>query len=115
MKDPDAARFYHQDYSYPDSTHMYCGFVNGKNSYEAYAGKQLFTVFIFPKTGKQELTVASFDINSSTGQPADPDVLASMCSGAGYNLPVKKVLFKGGNDDRKKNNIPPLEKRYIKN
>ncbi|WP_269564505.1 hypothetical protein [Kosakonia radicincitans] len=115
MKDPDAAKFYDQDYPYPDSTHMYCGYVNGKNSYGAYAGKQLFTVFIFPKTDKQELTVASFDINSSTGEPTDPDVIASMCAGAGYDLPVKKIFFKGVNESRKKNNIPPLEKMYIKN
>ncbi len=115
MKDPDAAKFYHQDYPYPDSTYMYCGYVNGKNYYGAYAGKQLFAAFIFPKTDKQELTVASFDINSSTGEPTDPDVLASMCAGAGYDLPVKKILFKGVNDDRKKKNIPPLEKRYIRN
>ncbi|QIH64280.1 hypothetical protein CRX67_14965 [Enterobacteriaceae bacterium A-F18] len=95
MKDPDAAKFYHQDYPYPDSTYMYCGYVNGKNSYGAYAGKQLFAAFIFPKTDKQELTVASFDINSSTGEPTDPDVLASMCAGAGYDLPVKKSFSKG--------------------
>lgn len=114
MKDPETAKFYHQDYPYPGSTHMYCGYVDGKNSYGAYAGKELFTAFIFPKTGKQELTVATFDINSSTGGPVDLAVLSSMCAGAGYEITVKSIFFKGVNEARKKKNIPPLDKKYIK-
>lgn len=46
MKDPDAAKFYHMDFPYPDTTFTYCGYVNGKNSYGAYAGKQLFATFL---------------------------------------------------------------------
>jgi len=115
MKDPDAAKFYHQDYPYPDSTHMYCGYVNGKNSYGAYTGKQLFTAFIFPSNGKQELNVASFDIDSSTGKPAEPEVLASMCASSGYDIPVKKILFESVNKSRKDKKIPPLDKIYIRN
>jgi hypothetical protein len=76
---------------------MYCGCE--KNSYGAY-GKQLFAAFIFPKTDKQELTVASFDI--ITGNRRDVLIL---CAGAGYDLPVKKSFSRGLM--RKK---PPLEK-----
>ena len=113
MKEPETAKFYHQDFPYPDSTYMYCGYVDGKNSSGVYEGKQLFAAFII-KSGKQGVTVASLDFNSTTGKHVDPAVLTSMCAGAGYDLPVKEVFFKGINEARKKKKIPLLDKKYIK-
>jgi len=111
MKDPDAAKFYHQDFPYPDSTFTYCGYVNGKNSYGAYAGKQLFATFVAVNKDK-EVVAASFDINSQTGEPLDQSVISSLCASAGYDIPVLKMFFKDVNKNREGKNIPLLDSRY---
>lgn len=111
MKDPDAAKFYHQDYPYPENTFTYCGYVNGKNSYGAYAGKQLFAAFVAVNKDN-EVVAASFDVSSQTGEPLDQSVISSLCASAGYDLPVKKMFFKDVNNQRKEKNIPALGSQY---
>jgi hypothetical protein len=98
MKD-DAAKFYHMDFPYPDTTFTYCGYVNGKNSYGAYAGKQLFATFL-GKNADGKLIAASFDVNSQTGEPIDQTVISTLCASAGYDIPVKKMFFKDVNKNR---------------
>jgi len=113
MKDPEAAKFYHGDFPYPN-TYMYCGYVNGKNSYGAYAGKQLFAVMV-DKNDKGEYFALSFDYSKATGEPTEPEVIATLCANNGYDLPVKKMFYKDVNRERKKKNIPPLNKAFISN
>lgn len=112
MKDPDSAKFYHGDFPYPDNTFIYCGYVNAKNSYGAYTGKQLFATFVAVNKDKKTVA-ASFDTNSQTGAPTEPSVLASICANAGYDLPISKLFFKDVNKNRHKFNIPPLSERYL--
>jgi len=113
MKDPDAAKFYHMDFPYPDTTFTYCGYVNGKNSYGAYAGKQLFATFL-GKNADGKLIAASFDVNSQTGEPIDQTVISTLCASAGYDIPVKKMFFKDVNKNRAEKNIPKLSSQYMR-
>jgi len=113
MKDPEAAKFYHMDYPYPDNTFTYCGYVNGKNSYGAYAGKQLFATFL-GKNADGTLIVASFDVNSQTGEPVDQSVISTLCASAGYDIPVKKMFFKDVNKNRAEKGIPKLSSQYMR-
>ena len=114
MKDPDSAKFYHGDFPYPESTFTYCGYVNGKNSYGAYSGKQLFAVMIASSpNGKSD--AISFDTNRQTGLPVDPDVLSAMCASAGYDIYVKNMFYSDVNKNRKGKGIPLLSDNYIRN
>lgn len=113
MKDPDAAKFYHMDFPYPDNTFTYCGYVNGKNSYGAYAGKQLFATFL-GKNADGKLIAASFDVNSQTGEPVDQSVISTLCASAGYDIPVKKMFFKDVNKNRAEKGIPKLSSQYMR-
>ncbi|QDK21158.1 hypothetical protein ES815_23730 [Leclercia adecarboxylata] len=113
MKDPEAAKFYHMDYPYPDNTFTYCGYVNGKNSYGAYAGKQLFATFL-GKNADGTLIAASFDVNSQTGEPVDQSVISTLCASAGYDIPVKKMFFKDVNKNRAEKGIPKLSSQYMR-
>ncbi|TKI02762.1 hypothetical protein [Martelella alba] len=113
MKDPDSAKFYHWDFPYPDKSSIYCGLVNGKNSYGAYAGKQLFVTFVV-KNNEGEIVALSFDINESTGEPVNPDAISSLCASGGYDIPVKKMFYDDINKERKKRGIPNLSRIYIR-
>lgn len=114
MKDPDSAKFYHGDFPYPEAMFTYCGHVNGKNSYGAYTGKQLFAISIFTNEDGR-IEADSLDFNSQTGNPVTQDSLAAMCASAGYDLYVKKSFFKEINNNRKKYNIPLMSESYIRN
>lgn len=108
MKDPDAAKFHHQDFPYPEETYTYCGYVNGKNSYGAYAGKQLFAVMV------DRDVALSFTFNKSTGKQQNPEIIAARCASGGYDLPILKMFFDQVNKDRSEKGIPLLDKNYIK-
>ena len=113
MKDPEAAKFYHMDFPYPDNTFTYCGYVNGKNSYGAYSGKQLFATFL-GKNADGKLIAASFDVNSQTGEPVDQSVISTLCASAGYDIPVKKMFFQDVNKNRAEKGIPKLNSQYMR-
>lgn len=112
MKDPDAAKFYFADFPV-ESSYVYCGLVNGKNSYGAYVGKKLFAVFLV-KNDKGEYKALSLNSNKSTGEPSSQDIISATCSGAGYDVMVPSYLVKNVNKTRKKNGLPPLAKDMIK-
>ncbi len=112
MKDPDAAKFNFSDFPV-ESSYVYCGLVNGKNSYGAYVGNKLFAVFLV-KNDKGEYKALSLNTNKSTGEPSDQDVISATCSGAGYDVKIPSYLVKNVNKTRKKNGLPPLTKDMIK-
>lgn len=112
MKDPDAAKFYHEDYPFPDETNIYCGYVNGKNSYGAYVGKMLFDVFL-AKNSDGEIKALPLGRDVESGGWAPQEVIASTCAGVGYNLPIEKMFLKSVNESRKKHGIPPIYSRYV--
>lgn len=112
MKDPDAAKFYFADFPV-ESSYVYCGLVNGKNSYGAYVGKKLFAVFLV-KNDKGEYKALSLNSNKSTGEPSSQDIISATCSGAGYDVMVPSYLVKNVNKTRKNNGLPPLTKDMIK-
>lgn len=107
MKDPDAAKFYHGDFPETDKNSAYCGLVNGKNSYGAYAGKQLFFVFIIKKDDGG-YGAMPMDTDTSTGEPLSQDIIAASCAGVGYKFKIKKHFLKIVNKSRGKNGLPPL-------
>lgn len=84
-----------------------------KNSYGAYAGKQLFATFL-GKNADGKLIAASFDVNSQTGEPIDQTVISTLCASAGYDIPVKKMFFKDVNKNRAEKNIPKLSSQYMR-
>lgn len=112
MKGPDAAKFYHGDYPEPEKTYVYCGLVNGKNSYGAYTGKKLFSVFLV-KNDKGEYKALSLNHKKSTGEPLSQELISATCASAGYEIKVKKYLVKNINESRKKSGLPPLDKTLI--
>jgi hypothetical protein len=114
LKDPDSAKFYHGNFPYPEKTAVYCGYVNAKNSYGGYSGKQLFSNFV--AVNKNGVVVApSLDYSLSSGEPLGQEIISSNCAGAGYDIPVSRRFFKDVNKKRKKNGIPELSRYYIKN
>ncbi|HBE9093534.1 hypothetical protein ABQ397_27645 [Serratia fonticola] len=112
MKDPEAANFYHQDFPFPEETNIYCGYVNGKNSYGAYTGKILFDVFLVKNTDG-EIKALPLGRDVASGGWAPQEVIASTCAGAGYNLPIKKMFLKGVNKSRKERGISPIDSYFI--
>jgi len=109
LKDPESAKFYHMDYPYPGPTSGYCGYVNARNSFGAFTGKQLFYVFV------NQSEAISLDISQSTGQPLPQDVLAAACASSGYDIPVQRAFYDDVNSNRMKKNIPSLSESYILN
>ncbi|MFP1897202.1 hypothetical protein ACLEDI_00675 [Lonsdalea quercina] len=107
MKDPDAAKFYHWDFPETDKNSAYCGLVNGKNSYGAYSGKQLFFVFIIKKD-EGKYGAMPMDTDTSTGEPLSQDIVAASCAGVGYEIKVKKRFLNTVNKSRAKNGLHPL-------
>ncbi|AZS56806.1 hypothetical protein WCT56_23215 [Pectobacterium parmentieri] len=112
MKDPDAAKFYHGDFPEPEKTYVYCGLVNGKNSYGAYTGKKLFSVFLL-KNDKGEYKALSLNHNKSTREPLSQELISATCASSGYDIKVKKYLVKNINESRKKSGLPPIDKGLI--
>lgn len=112
LKDPDSAKFYHGDFPYPDTAMLYCGYVNAKNSYGGYTGKQLFSNFV-AINNKGRLVTPVMDYSHSTGEFYGQDIIAVSCASAGYDLPVKAKFFKQVNEKRKEHGIPPLGRQYI--
>lgn len=108
MKDPDAAKFYHGDFPETDENILYCGLVNGKNSYGAYTGKKLFSVMVI-KNDKGEYHAMDFTDGGATSQ----DIISATCSGAGYDMKIKSYLVKSVNDARKSKGLPPVDKSLI--
>lgn len=113
LKDPFSVVFKHNDYPYPDETHIYCGSYNAKNSYGAFVGNQLFAVFI-ARNRDGELVAPRMDIDSSTGSQSDDSVISATCASAGYDIPVIKMFFSGVNKERAKLGIPSLGKEFIR-
>ncbi|EBB1131587.1 TPA_asm: hypothetical protein GNB63_001503 [Salmonella enterica subsp. enterica serovar 6,7,14:g,m[p],s:[1,2,7]] len=114
LKDPDSAKFYHGDFPYPDSSYVYCGQVNAKNSYGGYAGKQLFSNFV--AVNKNGVIVApSLDYSRGSGEQLDQEIISVTCASAGYDIPILRKYFKEVNKSRKENGIPALSKTCIKN
>ena len=111
MLDPDAAKFDFLDFP-TESSHVYCGFVNGKNSFGAYTGKKLFAVFLV-KNDKGEQKAISLNMTPSTGEPASQGVISATCSGAGYDVKVPSYTVKNVNKERAKNGLPALTKDMI--
>jgi hypothetical protein len=111
MMDPDAAKFTFAEFPV-ESSHVYCGLVNGKNAYGAYVGKKLFAVFLI-KNDKGEYKALSLNTNKSTGEPSSQDVISATCAGAGYDVKVPSYLVKNVNESRKKNGLPAIGKDLI--
>ncbi|EOU4995449.1 hypothetical protein ACOJ84_003735 [Morganella morganii] len=112
MKDPDAAKFYHGDFPKTETNSLYCGMVNGKNSYGAYTGKKLFSAFIIEKDDGG-VGALSMDRNMASGEPLSQDVIAASCAGAGYPTKVNKIFVGKVNEARSKNGLPALTKAQI--
>jgi len=50
LKDPGSAKFRYLPYRRAESGHVYCGYVNAKNSFGGYTGFRMFHVtFIYSK------------------------------------------------------------------
>ncbi|HHQ4309280.1 TPA: hypothetical protein ACSP7Y_005369 [Serratia fonticola] len=113
MKDPDSAKFYHGEFPYPQKTAIYCGLVNGKNSFGGYVGKTLFSVLIFDGADNK-IDIVSL-AHDSEGKLQTPEALSALCAGGGYNLPVMKVYENAVNKARERYGIPPIDKDLIVN
>ncbi|HGN9467115.1 TPA: hypothetical protein ACK0LO_000258 [Providencia stuartii] len=112
MKDPDAAKFYHGDFLKTKTNSLYCGMVNGKNSYGGYTGKKLFSVLIIEKDDGG-VGALSMDRNMESGESLSQNVIAASCAGAGYPTKVKKIFVKHVNKERERNGLPALTKAQI--
>ncbi|UNH30050.1 hypothetical protein [Moellerella wisconsensis] len=112
MKDPDAAKFYHGDFPKTKTNSLYCGMVNGKNSYGGYTGKKLFSVFIIEKD-EGGVGALSMDRNMESGESLSQNVISASCAGAGYPTKVKKIFVEKVNKKREKNGLPALTKAQI--
>ncbi|MEX0422165.1 hypothetical protein KDV38_00210 [Providencia rettgeri] len=69
LKDPYTADFKHNKLIYEGKSGVYCGMVNSKNSYGAYAGFTPFNVFIVDTVndkGERVFVVAPITVSDAT-------------------------------------------------
>ncbi|WP_440863206.1 hypothetical protein [Symbiopectobacterium purcellii] len=113
LKDPDSVKFYHGDYPYPDKTGIYCGYMNAKNSFGAFTGKQLFSNFVV-RNNDGIIVAPTMDFNKLTGEQYDQDIISSNCASAGYDIPVKNKFLKQVNKKRSSEGILNLSNNYVR-
>lgn len=106
LKDPDSAQFTFGQYL-DNRDKIYCGFVNAKNSFGGYTGKEIFSVML-TEAGKDNFI--ALPVNQGRGSQ---NSTLAMCAQAGYPVMVPKHLVKIVNEQRKSNGLKPLTKSQI--
>lgn len=88
LKDPYTADFKHNKLIYKGKDGVYCGRVNSKNSYGAYAGFTPFSVFVVDvinKKGDRVFIVSPIEVSDATNS-LSVESTKKLCKENGYNL-----------------------------
>ena len=81
FKDPDSAQFRWVAFQEDQGT-MYCGMVNGRNSYGGYIGFRPYNILLTIEAGQ----VTAAQLIEIGGEIYSPEVVADVCKDRGYDL-----------------------------